>query len=781
MNIIVKYIKAGIRLFILCLLLNGIPVKGQVLYNESFESFYAPGSTITMPLGWRQYRISPGPYPDDYFQRLNSGINPLCPPHTGNKMLRFRSRSIPAGDSALLVPKLLDLRAMPAGGAPFNFWMYRDNAGFTNNNDRIQVYINTQPNLSGSPLLLPEIGTAATTIHRSCALAPTPVTCNGWNQYAYMIPNIPPFNGPSVYILVVAISDNGNDIHIDDFQINYYPAPQTYIASSAEVFVQNTQLVNVATNYQVIIGCKMVMDGEANPMVLTNMEFNTNGSTNPPTDISMARLFFSGGTDYFSMDNVISLGTYVNPWSTNYMFLTAPNANYTGPGSFNGLVHGDNYFWITYDVSAAAVMGDFVDAEWIGFNMPAANIPNIPTLPGARKIENYNYGYYTIGTSWNDYNNNDFINHVTLVGNNNPVGGINNTFNSITQACGINAASGCSNGPFPKDCPFQNHPFDYEMFPEVAGKTTELTANNNTTYPISIQCGTYSIGNSVAAWIDYNQDGIFNNWFYNIAISCTGAAGNDTLYLTGLGAHPGWRAGMNVTGNGIALGATVVTTGIDPVNGAFVVLSIANAGVVSNIVTFTDPDGEKVLQSQLLGALGTYTTSFRVPSLASPGKTRMRIRENWTKYNISPTAWYTYGESEDYVINILAACQTTTNVIASAPVTIFCINHPPTPLVGIPAGGNWSGPGTNGVTFNPALAGAGVHNVIYSYTDSAGCIGADTIVMTVNLCTDIPEHFDDGIIVYPNPASNLFVVYFDPKGTPIPEMIEVFDPVGRLI
>jgi hypothetical protein len=56
----------------------------------------------------------------------------------------------------------------------------------------------------------------------------------------------------------------------------------------------------------------------------------------------------------------------------------------------------------------------------------------------------------------------------------------------------------------------------------------------------------------------------------------------------------------------------------------------------------------------------------------------------------------------------------------------LCINDPAVALSsGIPAGGQYFGPGVMGDSLHPSLAGVGIHQLGYTYTDSAGC--TDTI------------------------------------------------------
>jgi hypothetical protein len=63
----------------------------------------------------------------------------------------------------------------------------------------------------------------------------------------------------------------------------------------------------------------------------------------------------------------------------------------------------------------------------------------------------------------------------------------------------------------------------------------------------------------------------------------------------------------------------------------------------------------------------------------------------------------------------------------------FCISDPPYTLGGgNPAGGIFSGTGVSGNQFDPVTTGAGLHDILYTYTDSTGCTNSDTSNITVN-------------------------------------------------
>lgn len=491
------------RLLFLAVLLCSNPLfsSAQITYTETFD---VPASMQSLPLGWAQGRQGSGNDIDNMWDRVTSGTSPFCSPYAGTGMLRYHSRIINPGEASYIASKRFDLRTIPAAGAPLSFRMFRDN-GYSANGDRITVFVNATPDLTGSPLMLIENSTSANIINRSCSLSPTPAsTCSGWNYFNYTIPST--WNSTSVYVVIVATSAFGNSIFIDDFSVTSYPkaANQSLVTSSPAVINQNSLLTAKNTSNQHIIGVRISMDGNYVPRVLSHMEFNTNGTTSPEIDIVNAKLWFTGGTPVFNPANAFLLGTVAQPWLTNYMFLTPPVAGYTGLASINTLEHGDNYFWISYDITPGAITNNLVDAQWIGFRLTGIQYtPGTYTLSGSREIGDvYCTPTYSVGTSWLNYSGNDFINSVQLAGNQSP--GINNNQNIINSYAGPLC-------PFfyPANCPFQTHPSDYELMPQVTGKTTTLTANGVTSYGITLQAGSYGSGNAIAAWIDYNRNSVF--------------------------------------------------------------------------------------------------------------------------------------------------------------------------------------------------------------------------------------------------------------------------------
>jgi hypothetical protein len=96
----------------------------------------------------------------------------------------------------------------------------------------------------------------------------------------------------------------------------------------------------------------------------------------------------------------------------------------------------------------------------------------------------------------------------------------------------------------------------------------------------------------------------------------------------------------------------------------------------------------------------------------------------------------TYTYTDVYSCSNSSTQNITVNAVPSVNFTLtdsdFCINEPATSLSAFPSGGSFSGTGISGSSFNPAMAGAGNHNLIYSYTDGNLCTNKDTAVAIVH-------------------------------------------------
>ncbi|HET6991309.1 MAG TPA: BNR-repeat neuraminidase N-terminal domain-containing protein, partial [Bacteroidia bacterium] len=107
----------------------------------------------------------------------------------------------------------------------------------------------------------------------------------------------------------------------------------------------------------VIIQIPVVVTGTCNPFSVTQFDFNTDGgngtgTNNPTSNITTARVYYSGTTNSFSPTGVF--GSF-----------NSPNGAFSITGS-QALVQGTNYFWLVYDLPTTAIVGNLLDAQCTG-------------------------------------------------------------------------------------------------------------------------------------------------------------------------------------------------------------------------------------------------------------------------------------------------------------------------------------------------------------------------------------------------------------------------------
>jgi len=117
-----------------------------------------------------------------------------------------------------------------------------------------------------------------------------------------------------------------------------------------------------------------------------------------------------------------------------------------------------------------------------------------------------------------------------------------------------------------------------------------------------------------------------------------------------------------------------MSTALDPGTTYGITLSAGTYGSGNNISVWIDynHDGIFAVSEKLgnvtLGAMPeTGTINFTVPINAVNGNTRMRVREVWSNTNFDPCNNYTYGETEDYVVNITGGIELDLTVFLEGP------------------------------------------------------------------------------------------------------------------
>ena len=185
---------------VLMLILLMSQANAQVTYSESFDN------TTFLPTGWSAVGTS------TLWTRRTTSTFPTTTPQAGAAFARFAARAQTPGTAQTISTPVIDYTTRGSQQATFSFWVFRDNGSV--NGDSISVYANTSASLTGAVCF----GTVA----RYTRMAvPDTVPANGWYKYTFNVPSS--FTGATNYILIKGISQNGNNISIDEVQWNAFP------------------------------------------------------------------------------------------------------------------------------------------------------------------------------------------------------------------------------------------------------------------------------------------------------------------------------------------------------------------------------------------------------------------------------------------------------------------------------------------------------------------------------------------------------------------------------
>ncbi|MFN7313456.1 MAG: BNR-repeat neuraminidase N-terminal domain-containing protein [Bacteroidota bacterium] len=220
-----------------------------------------------------------------------------------------------------------------------------------------------------------------------------------------------------------------------------------------------TQRVGAGTPNQIVARLSVTM-GAGAPAPLTNIDVSTNGTTSL-ADITNLRVYFTGTTNVFNTAN--QFGTTV----------TTPALNNSVAGAAL-LSQGVNYFWITYDIAPAAAINNVIDAEVTSITVNSTiQTPTVTAPAGNRQIRvNHCEPLYQFGKT-----DGDLISRVRIIGT---------TLDNNSGTAPVNPA--------------------YTYFTGSPNFTTQLVQGSS--YIMEATIGSFA-SQGVAAWIDYNDDGVF--------------------------------------------------------------------------------------------------------------------------------------------------------------------------------------------------------------------------------------------------------------------------------
>jgi hypothetical protein len=146
--------------------------------------------------------------------------------------------------------------------------------------------------------------------------------------------------------------------------------------SCTTTFVNNARGVSRGATYNGIIQVQVVVSGTTSPFIVSSLALSTSGCTNPTTDLTNAKVFFTGGSNVFAS-------------TTQFGGTTAsPNGNFSASGSAT-LVEGTNYFWVTYDIKATATLGDILKGcctQITGSGTMGVRTPSVTCPTGSQSI-----------------------------------------------------------------------------------------------------------------------------------------------------------------------------------------------------------------------------------------------------------------------------------------------------------------------------------------------------------------------------------------------------------
>ncbi len=581
-----SFYKNNIAVYLLCCLFFAAApkLKAQVVVNENFDSYNG-----SLPLGWMWYGLTGSVENSNRWLDRNNTLpvppNPSPAGHSGTNYAFYNTIGSTAGEQAYLVTKSYDLSGRGASAASVRFWMYRDNA--SNLNDSITILVGNSPLLASA--------TRLGVLQRYFTYAPA-AGANSWNQYTYALPA--GINTSHTYIFFVGTSKVGRDILIDDFSIDTWPSVMTY--SSTTMWQQGVQIVSKSSTNEAIIGIMVVTNQASTPLNLYRMTFNANGSSNPAVDVLNAKLWYTGQSNTYRVTapTTNQVGVAFAPVTTGTKIA------FSNPAGLLTLTNDTNYFWLSYDVSPGATPNGLLDAEFdsvvVGTSFATATYfaPTVATMPGNVLIDPYCIpssstacvacyvqGVYMVGANSTKISTGSSV--LALPSNTGAM--VNGTlycfWNCISPPLGTTLR--------------------YKLFPPIPNQTVTLNAGN--TYTLKAQYG--QITGNLGAWIDYNNDGDFD----------------DTLFNGGIQYYE--RIGLKLSTGTIFTGCT---------------------GGLCNAV-----GGNTNSQN--------FTITFQVPPPGTPGLVygnhRLRIREiSLFTGTITPCTNYMHGETEDYTIAVIPLC-----------------------------------------------------------------------------------------------------------------------------
>jgi len=153
---------------------------------------------------------------------------------------------------------------------------------------------------------------------------------------------------------------------------------------------QTTGNASSGLNNNPILAAVATTTGNLNPKVVYAMDFNTAGSNNIGTNVTAARVLYTGNTSTFSM------GAVIRQFGAD---ITTPSGTLAFTSAGDTLRSGANYYWLVYDIPTTSNLGDTLDGTCTSFTDSITRTPTVVSPAGYRIISGPLSGVYTIGGS----------------------------------------------------------------------------------------------------------------------------------------------------------------------------------------------------------------------------------------------------------------------------------------------------------------------------------------------------------------------------------------------
>ena len=570
---------------------------GQVvIQTEGHES------TIFPAPGWKQYKAVTSLSGAFSVQSYATSTFPTvaAPSGGGANALMFNAWTAFLNDTSILITKPFDFSQNGGTNPTFSFDMFRDN-GFPLNNDKIEVFINTVPSTVGMVPI--NHGSGVNFVNRPNTSFPA-VAANTWNTYTFTLPAAT-YNQRRYYFIIRATGQDGNNIYLDKFTVNTYPSQMFTGDVSFDLVQQNQSTTTGGATNQWILGVRCIVNTaglsgcgnlfNANIPVKLDSLLFNTNGTSNVANITNAKIYYTGGSGQFSTG-------YISPFPVAPAGTTFPKTNFsTTKTGIATNIDFDNpaagpCFYLEYDTTYF----------WLTYDV-------------------------AVGSAGNNYLDADF------------------------RGAAIGGTGGCPSG----------------LGTSFSVTPTVFTLTGAVQVDLPYLTPTYTVG---TAWAGYT-----NNDYVN-AVQLIGFGGTSinttknavSLQAPAASCYPNCNFTAHPPDYEYRSPSIVGQTAVVQEGGSYSITVQVGTWTSANAIqawidwnrdaTFAGGPigaGSERLGYASLNALGSATWNFTVPA-GTAGNTRLRVREVFAAANdFSPTANYTYGECEDFVLTIIPNCPAT--------------------------------------------------------------------------------------------------------------------------